>query len=94
MRTYTLWAPTRGFASLNNRPPRWRESRESWYRIEVRAYSIKQAYYVAANRIHADGPGTVGITEIRPPTRDVAPVGSVRGDEYVRVPASGGEPDG
>lgn len=65
LKEYQLFAPSRTFCVLWNRPPgEWREQWQQYYRVTVRAHSIRQAYYLAANRVQADdGPGIVEVDE-------------------------------
>jgi hypothetical protein len=54
-RTYTLFDTSRGLST------RTADYQHGDAVIEVRAKSIKQAYYLTAKRIRADGPGALGI---------------------------------
>lgn len=76
MKNYTLWSTGPSFAYLENRPPAWREQRRSRYRIRVRAHSIRQAYFLAANHIFAADGDAPGIVDVREPVEGVC-VGAV-----------------
>lgn len=71
MRTYLLYSAHPNLAHVTYEAPRWREQRDSMYRIQVRAHSLRQALFLAGNRIEAEGDGEVGIVEIEPPEAGV-----------------------
>lgn len=68
---YRLYASSRLALVFTTRPGEgWREDYEARWRFEVRAYSLRQAVFLAAKRIRAAGPEEVGIVEVRAPTRE------------------------
>lgn len=68
IRTYRLFTPDPDSPHLTRRRSRWREGDEQRWRVLVRARSVRQAYYLAANHISWNGrPGTVGTVTIIPP---------------------------
>lgn len=69
LKMYTVYTPSRRSPHVSLRPPGrgWKEDRESSWRYRVRAFSMRQALYLAGNRIKAGGPAEVGIVEIIEP---------------------------
>lgn len=74
---YVLWAPAWGSPYVSRDPPGrgWKEDRRRWWRLTVRAYSIRQAMFVAGRWIRADEDGP-GIVDAREPVEGVE-VGAV-----------------
>jgi hypothetical protein len=65
-RTYTLFTTGSGF--ITNQTGHYRSS---MWAVQVRAQSIRQAYFLLAHRIWANQPSSVGIVSSEGPSDDI-----------------------